>query len=168
MWCCNESPAGNQTVEVQSDRGNYAKPPEPELQPKVVEEPPQAEPEPVVKDPSPQPVIEKPAPEEPTPPQAAPEPVQVHDGKVEFGFTDETGKKINFRFGTKPLGMNFALETMPIVITSFKPGSVAQECGVKVGMTLTTIEGEVVKDIGYSAAWQKLNDTLNNLPNKQV
>jgi len=59
-------------VEVQSGQGNYAKAPEPELQPKVVEEPPQAEPEPVVKDPSPQPVIEKPAPEEPTPPQAAP------------------------------------------------------------------------------------------------
>jgi len=163
--CCSEGPVAG-VVEVSTSK-DASEPAYVKVPPQKEE--PKEEPKPVVEEPAV--VVEEPAPvveEPPPPPQAVPEPEPVPDGKVEFGFYDQEGKIQNFRFGTRPLGMNFDVEKMPIKIKSFKEGSHAQECGVEVGMVLATIEGESLEDKKYSEAWTKIIETLKNLPAKQA
>jgi len=168
--CCAETPVAD-VVEVQAPDKDYKDEKATLVQPEpaLAEEPKPAveEPKPVVEEPAP--VVEEPAPEKaPPPPEAVPDPKPVADGKVEFGFYNEEGKIQNFRFGTKPLGMNFDVDKMPIRIKSFGKGSHAQECGVEVGMILATIEGESLRDKTYREAWTKIGETLKNLPAKQA
>jgi len=106
-------------------------------------------------------VEEPPAETEPCVEEPAPKEQQV---QIRIGFSDETRNITNFQLARRPLGLVVDIGKMPLKVKYFKPGSHAQECGVKAGMVLTVIEGENISNNSFHEAWDKLVAAVSKLP----
>jgi len=84
--------------------------------------------------------------------------------QVNLGFSDYRGNVVNVQLEKRPLGINFACRQTPLEVKSCTGGSHAQECGIKVGMVLTTIQGESISRETYDKAWEKLTVSVSKLP----
>jgi len=84
--------------------------------------------------------------------------------QVNLGFSDVKGNTMSFQLQKRPLGITFARNQTPLEVKSCVGGSHAQECGVKVGMVLTTIQGESISNANYDKVWEKLTRAVNKLP----
>merc|ERR1712113_133812 len=85
---------------------------------------------------------------------------------LRMDFSNSAGETTSVYFKEGPLGMAF-FNKLPLIIEDFKPGSVAQEMGVKQGWALTRVgdmdvrtETQFEKVVGY------ISDGIGQLPSR--
>eukprot|EP00747_Dinoflagellata_sp_TGD_P101364 gnl/TRDRNA2_/TRDRNA2_168333_c0_seq2.p1 gnl/TRDRNA2_/TRDRNA2_168333_c0~~gnl/TRDRNA2_/TRDRNA2_168333_c0_seq2.p1 ORF type:complete len:140 (-),score=24.40 gnl/TRDRNA2_/TRDRNA2_168333_c0_seq2:566-985(-) len=90
---------------------------------------------------------------------------QPHIPTLTLGMRTDDGRVVDISFVHRPLGLDFKKEA-PITILKVRPGSPAEEMGMKEGWTVVSINKEDIREKNFSYQFAMIRNASRQLPGK--